>query len=67
MTEISSSFPLHVQAIDTYYSNDNMAASHLIIEKDEALFIDVGTSPACGLLLKGLARQGLPPPSSPMR
>ncbi len=61
MNDFSSSFPLQIKTIDTHYLSDQMVASHLMIEKGEALFIDVGTSPACGLLLEEVVRQGLQP------
>ena len=61
MNDLRSGFPLQPQTIDTHYISAYMVASHLMIEKGEALFIDVGTSPACGLLLKEVVRQGLQP------
>ncbi|MGI9537661.1 MAG: MBL fold metallo-hydrolase [Desulfocapsaceae bacterium] len=38
-----------------------MVACHLMIEEEEALFIDVGTAPAAGSLLEEAARRGLQP------
>ena len=61
MNNLRSGFPLQPQTIDTHYISAYMVASHLMIEKGEALFIDVGTSPACVLLLEELVRQGLQP------
>ena len=50
-----------IHMIDTHYLREQMAASHLLIERGEAAFIDVGTAPAYDLLLSEVVRQGLQP------
>ena len=54
-------WPVNIKTIDTHYIKEKMVASHLMVENNEALFIDVGTAPACPLLLKGLQNCGLRP------
>jgi glyoxylase-like metal-dependent hydrolase (beta-lactamase superfamily II) len=50
-----------IKVIDTHYIRRNLAASHLLIEQREALFVDTGPAPAVEYLLAGLAEEQLTP------
>jgi glyoxylase-like metal-dependent hydrolase (beta-lactamase superfamily II) len=50
-----------ISAVDTHYVRAQMDASHLVIERGRALFIDTGTSHAVPNLLAALAHKGLAP------
>jgi glyoxylase-like metal-dependent hydrolase (beta-lactamase superfamily II) len=53
--------PATVKVIDTHYLRPKLAASHLLIEQGEALFVDTGPARAIDYLLAGLAEQELTP------
>jgi glyoxylase-like metal-dependent hydrolase (beta-lactamase superfamily II) len=50
-----------ITAIDTGYLRPQLDASHLIIERGRAAFVDTGTTHSVPLLLAALARHGLAP------
>ncbi len=50
-----------VSAIDTEYIRPGLDASHLIVDRGEAAFVDTGTAHALPLLLGALAQKGLRP------
>jgi glyoxylase-like metal-dependent hydrolase (beta-lactamase superfamily II) len=54
-------YPDEIFAIDTLYVRPALDASHLVIEKGRAAFIDTGAAPAVPLLLNALASRGLAP------
>ncbi len=53
--------PATIKVIDTHYIRRNLAASHLLIEQGEALFIDTGPARAIDYLLDALAEEHLTP------
>lgn len=50
-----------IVTIDTGYIRPNFDASHLIVEGEQAAFLDVGTSHSVPRLLKGLEMKGIAP------
>ncbi len=50
-------------AIDTHYVRPTLDASHLVIERERAAFVDTGAAPAVPLLLQALEQRGLQPES----
>jgi glyoxylase-like metal-dependent hydrolase (beta-lactamase superfamily II) len=50
-----------ITAVDTGFQRPLFAASHLVIERGRAAFVDVGTSFSAPLLLAALERKGLAP------
>lgn len=52
--------PCGITTIDTGYERPRFAASHLIVEGDQAAFVDVGTTHSASLLLEALRRKGVP-------
>ncbi len=62
MTDTSDQHsPAAVKVIDTHYIRPQLAASHLLIEQGEALFVDTGPARAIDYLLAGLAEERLTP------
>lgn len=53
--------PATIKVIDTHYIRPKLAASHLLIEQGEALFVDTGPARAIDYLLAGLAEEALTP------
>ncbi|MGB5210295.1 MAG: MBL fold metallo-hydrolase [Gammaproteobacteria bacterium] len=54
-------FPDGISAIDTGYVRPSMTASHLIVEKGRAAFVDTGPNSAVPRLLAALEARGLEP------
>ncbi len=61
MSGFLADFPQGITCIDTGYLRPGFAASYLLVEAGEAVFIDTGPSHAVPLLLTALARKGLAP------
>lgn len=53
--------PYGITTIDTGYVRPGLAASHLLVEGDQAVFVDVGTSPNIPLLVEFLRRRQIAP------
>ena len=56
-----SAYPDGICAIDTHYVRPALDASHLIVERGRAAFVDTGAAPAVPLLLAALQARGLTP------
>ena len=54
-------YPHNITVIDTHYYREKLAASHLVIQKGKAAFVDVGTTPALKYLLEALSLKKLTP------
>jgi glyoxylase-like metal-dependent hydrolase (beta-lactamase superfamily II) len=54
-------YPNGITAIDTEYVRPMMDASHLVVNKGRAAFVDTGTSRSVPLLLSALKSRGLAP------
>lgn len=61
MQALLTGYPHNIYTIDTLYVREGKAASHVVVDNNEAVFIDTGPAPACGLLLEGLNSLGLQP------
>mgnify|MGYP000093128700 CR=1 FL=1 len=54
-------FPDGIRAIDTGYTRPAMTASHLLVEKGRAAFVDTGPNSAVPRLMAALEAAGLAP------
>ena len=56
----SINYPGAITTIDTAYLRPRFAASHLLVEKGHAAFIDTGTSLSVPILLDVINKKGIP-------